>query len=421
MYIPFDKVHNIGFISTRFAGTDGVSIEAEKWANVFKKERFHCFYFAGEIDRDPSRSCLVPEAHFLYPEIRSIFNTAFALDANGMRERKLTTKIQALKEHLKDHLYDFIRQFNIDLLIPENAVTIPLNIPLGLAITELIAETGLPTIAHHHDFFWERQQFKTNGVWDYLNMAFPPHLPTIRHVVISSSASNQLSLRTGIAATIIPNVMDFEHPPSPPDDYAGDVRKALGLDPDERFILQPTRVVKRKGIEHAIELVSRLGMKARLVISHASGDEGHDYEQRIIDYSQRMGVNTLFVSDIINDRRGATADGRKIYNLFDIYPHADLITYPSTIEGFGNAFLEAVYFKKPILVNRYSIYTIDIKPKGFMAIEIDGYVTDEAVEKARAVLEDARLREKMVNTNYALAEKFYSYAVLHEKLMNLMV
>ncbi|MGB5615832.1 MAG: glycosyltransferase family 1 protein, partial [Desulfobacterales bacterium] len=104
-----------------------------------------------------------------------------------------------------------------------------------------------------------------------------------------------------------------------------------------------------------------------------------------------------------------------------IYPHADLITYPSTIEGFGNAFLEAVYFKKPILVNRYSIYTIDIKPKGFMAIEIDGYVTDGAVAQARAVLEDSRLKEKMVTTNYALAKKFYSYTVLHEKLMNLMV
>jgi hypothetical protein len=70
-------------------------------------------------------------------------------------------------------------------------------------------------------------------------------------------------------------------------------------------------VVKRKGIENAIELVSRLGIKARLVISHASGDEGHDYEQRIIDYSRRMQVNTLFVSEIINDRRGTTRTDAK--------------------------------------------------------------------------------------------------------------
>lgn len=421
MYISFDNVHNIGFISTRFAGTDGVSLETEKWARVFEKERFHCYYFAGEVDRHPSQSFLVPKAHFMEPEIRTIFNTAFASTANGVRNRQITTHIQTIKEHLKDQLYDFIKEFNIDLLVPENALTIPLNIPLGLALTEVIAETGLPTIAHHHDFFWERQQFKTNSVWDYLNMAFPPHLPPIRHVVINSAAGNQLSLRTGISSTLIPNVMDFKHPPQEPDNYAGDVRLALGLDEDEKLILQPTRVVKRKGIENAIELVSRLNMKARLVISHASGDEGHDYEQRIIDYSQRMQVNTLFVSDIINEKRGTTADGRKIYTLYDIYHHADFITYPSTVEGFGNAFLEAVYFRKPILVNRYSIYAFDIKPKGFLTVEIDGYVTDEAVDQVRALLQDPRLRRNMVETNYELGEKYYSYEVLHEKLMNLMV
>ena len=421
MYIPYDRIHHIGFISTRFSGTDGVSLETEKWARVFEQEGFKCFYFAGELDRAPAKAFLVPKAHFMEPEIRTIFNTAFGSHANGVRDRKLTTKIHEIKEHLKDQLYDFIAKFNIDLLVPENALTIPLNIPLGLAITEVIAETWLPTIAHHHDFFWERQQFKSNAVWDYLNMAFPPHLPPIRHVVISSSADNQLGLRTGISATLIPNVMDFGNPPPPPDAYASDVRQALKIEPDELLILQPTRVVKRKGIENAIELVSRLGMKARLVISHASGDEGHDYEQRIIDYSQRMQVNTLFVSDIINDRRGTTPDGRKIYTLYDIYHHADFITYPSTIEGFGNAFLEAVYFRKPILVNRYSIYTFDIKPKGFSAVEIDGYVTDEAVDQTRTLLQDEQLRKKMVETNYALGEKFYSHEVLHDKLMNLMV
>jgi glycosyltransferase involved in cell wall biosynthesis len=421
MNIPFDNAHNIGFISTRFAGTDGVSLETEKWARIFEKEDFHCFYFAGELDRPASRSYLVPVAHFMNPDIRSIFNEAFRCQANGVRTRQLTTRIYDIKEFLKDKLYEFIAKFKIDLLVPENALTIPLNIPLGLAITEVISETGLPTIAHHHDFFWERQQFKTNGVWDCLNMAFPPNLPQIRHVVINSSADNQLSLRTGISATVIPNVMDFKNPPLPPDDYANDVQRDLGLDPDERLILQPTRVVKRKGIENAIELVSRLGLKARLVISHASGDEGHDYEQRVIDYSQRMHVNTRFVSQIINDRRGTTPDGRKIYTLADIYHHADFVTYPSTKEGFGNAFLEAVYFRKPILVNHYSIYAFDIKPKGFKAVEIDGYVTDEAVEKTRALLEDVSLREEMVETNYALGEKFYSYEVLHEKLMSIMV
>jgi glycosyltransferase involved in cell wall biosynthesis len=397
----------------RFAGTDGVSLETEKWAQVFEREGFKCFYFAGEIDRPPECSYVLPEAHFTHPDIRDIYYSCFGVKARG---RYITQKMRRIKQRIKNHLYRFIEKFGIEVLVPENSLTIPLNLPLGIAITEVISELAMPAIAHHHDFFWERQNFLTNSVWEYLNMAFPPHLPSIKHAVINSSGDNQLGLRTGISSTLIPNVMDFENPPQPVDDYAADVREALEIAPDELLILQPTRVVKRKGIEHAIELVSRIRRKAKLVISHASGDEGHGYEQRIRQYSKTMGVNTIFVCNIINEKRGLTKSGRKIYTLNDIYPHADLVTYPSNFEGFGNAFLEAVYFSKPIVVNNYSIYSTDIKPKGFNVIEIDGYVTNEAVELTRKVLDDPDLCRQMVEHNYRVATKWFSYKVLNEKL-----
>ncbi len=407
------REHNVGFVSTRFAGTDGVSLETEKWAQLFEKEGLNCFYFGGELDRSSDISYQLAEAHFTHPDILKITRSVFGVKR---RDRAVTQKIHKIKIKIKDHLYSFIEKYKIDLLVPENSLTIPLNIPLGLAITEVISETGISTIAHHHDFFWERQQFITNACWDYINMAFPPQMPAVKHVVINSVAGHQLSHRTGISATLIPNVMDFENPSAPPDDYALDVRDALGIEPNELLILQPTRVVKRKGIEHAIELAHRLGSRAKLIISHASGDEGHDYEKRVRDYSKLMGVNTLFVSDIINDRRGTTADGRKVYTLSDIYPFADLVTYPSTYEGFGNAFLEAVYFRKPIVVNNYSIYSADIKPKGFNVIEIDGYVTKQAVRLAKKILKEPETREEMVNTNYEIARRNYSYRALRWRL-----
>ncbi len=407
------REHRVGFVSTRFAGTDGVSLETEKWADVFEKEGMPCYYFAGELDRPPERSYQVDLAHFLHPTIRELYKKCFGADR---RDRSVTQKIGETKRKLKDYLYNFITKYDIDLLVPQNSLTIPLNIPLGIALTEVISETGIYTIAHHHDFFWERQQFVTNAIWEYLNMAFPPHLSSMRHVVINSSGANQLSLRTGISSTIIPNVMDFENPPAPPDDYTMDVRQSLGIEDDELFILQPTRIVKRKGIEHAIEFVKRLGAKAKLVISHASGDEGYDYEHRVWEFSRIMGVETIFVSDIINEQRGKTKDGRKIYTLEDIYPHADLVTYPSTFEGFGNAFLEAIYFKKPIVVNNYSIYSTDIKPKGFSVVEIDGYVTTDAVRLAKKILRDDKFRRTMVNYNYEIAKRYYSYSVLRHRL-----
>ena len=412
------KPKNIGFIATRLAGTDGVSLEASKWAHFFEKEGFTCFYFAGECDRAPERSYIVPEAHFKHPSIREIHRNCFRLKK---RSDDVSQKIHELRLRLKKHLYNFIRQFKIDLLVAENSLTIPLNIPLGVAIAELISETGISTIAHHHDFFWERQAFMRNAVWEYLNMAFPPHLPQIQHVVINSSANNQLSLRTGISPTIIPNVMDFDNPPEPVDDYASDVRKALGIEDDQLFILQPTRVVKRKKIELTIELINRLGKKAKLVVSHASGDEGYGYECRVREYAAMLGVDTIFVSDIINEKRGFTESGKKIYTLNDIYPYADIVTYPSDFEGFGNAFLEAIYFRKPIVVNTYSIYAMDIQPKGFSVIEINGYITDKSIKQVEKVLEDEKLRKKMVDHNYEIAKACFSYSVLHKKLKNLLM
>jgi len=407
------REHNVGFVSTRLAGTDGVSLETEKWSRIFEKEGLTCYYLAGELDRDPAKCYLVEEAHFQHPVIKEISQNCFGINR---RDRSLTAQIHRITGLLKNQIYKFIDKFSIDMLVTENCLTIPMNVPLGIALTEVISETGIRTIAHHHDFFWERQQFMVNAIWEYLNMAFPPHIPSIKHVVINTSGDNQLSHRTGISATVIPNVMDFENPPPPLDDYASDVRQALGLKNYELLILQPTRVVKRKGIEHAIEFVSRLGAKAKLVISHASGDEGYGYEKRVWEYSRIMGVDTLFVSDIINDQRGTTPDGRKIYTLDDIYPHADLVTYPSNFEGFGNAFLEALYYRKPILVNNYSIYSTDIRPKGFSVIEIDGYVTQSAVRLAKKILRDEDFRAKMVEHNYNVALRHFSYKILRHKL-----
>jgi len=407
---------NVGFVSFRISGTDGVSLETKKWAEVFEQHGYTCFYMAGELDTPPERSLIVDESHFKHPEILKLYGMSFNVDE---RPRELTAGLHHYREILKTKLYDFVEHFNIGLLIPQNTLTIPLNLPLGMALTEFIAETGIPVIAHHHDFFWERKRFLNNCVWDYFNSCYPPHLKNVQHVVINSSAQNQLALRTGISSTLIPNVMDFENPPDGSDEYNSDARQALGIADDELCILQPTRVVQRKGIEHAIELVARLGLKATLVISHASGDEGYEYQTRVKEYAELLGIKARFVDDIIGDTRERTPDGRKIYTLHDIYPHADLITYPSIVEGFGNAFLEAIYHRKPILVNNYSIYSHDIKPKGFDVIEMDNFISKRTVEYTREVLKNPERIREMTETNYNLGLKYYSYSVLATKLRHI--
>jgi glycosyltransferase involved in cell wall biosynthesis len=167
-------------------------------------------------------------------------------------------------------------------------------------------------------------------------------------------------------------------------------------------------------------LVSRLGRKARLVISHASGDDGHEYEARVADFAKRMGVRTIFSSERFGEYRGTTADGKKIYSLSDVYPHADLVTYPSLIEGFGNAFLEALYYRKPLVVNNYAIYATDIRPKGFKVIEFDEYITERTIQDTLRILDDPSYQAELSRYNYELALRHFSYKVLRSNFQVLL-
>jgi glycosyltransferase involved in cell wall biosynthesis len=389
-------------------------LEIAKWADVIEAAGVQCYYITGESDRPANRTVMIDQAHFAHPTVQSISQRAFDRE---MRDAELTNDIMTVARSIRDQLTIALREHEIDAIIAENALTIPMNLPLGIALVQAIQEEGIPCIAHHHDFYWERDRFIVNAVDDVIRYAFPPALPQIQHVVINSIAAEEFSRRTGLSCRIIPNVMDFAHPPEPPDEYAAGFRRAIGMQEDELLILQPTRVVERKGIEHSIELVRRLDMpKARLVITHASGDEGDAYENRIREYAHLMNVNVLFADQWIADRRGTDPDGKPLFTIQDVYPQADLVAYPSEYEGFGNAFLEAIYHRCPVLCNRYLIYRTDIEPCGFQTILFDGFLTHDTIAEVKRVLRDDESRRAMVERNYKVATEYFSYQTLEDEL-----
>lgn len=404
----------VGFVSTRFQGTDGVTLEARKWAAVLEQMGHPCYWMGGLLDSPPEISHLAPLAFFRHPEVEALHRRLYGV---SVRSREMSDAIHKMKEKLKDELYRFIEKFRLEVLVPQNILAIPVHIPLGLAMTEVLAETGLPAIAHHHDLAWERERFTLNAVNDHLRAAFPPSLPRIEHVVINSMAQKELARRCGLPSVVIPNVIDFETPPPGLDEYNADVRQEIGLAPDDIFVLQPTRVVARKGIEHALELVRRLGdPRVKLVISHPAGDEGNEYMKLMRERIEEAHLDVRFIAERVAEQRSRDAQGRKLYTLFDVYPHADLVTYPSHYEGFGNAFLEAIYFRKPVVVNTYAVYARDIAPLGFKSIEMTQLVSNEVVNKTREVLANAALRHDWAETNYQLGMKYFSYAVMRRKL-----
>ncbi|NMC47086.1 MAG: glycosyltransferase family 4 protein [Chloroflexi bacterium] len=405
----------IAFLSTRINGLDGVTLEIHKWASILSELGHTIFYCAGELEELPNKT-LIPEMHFQHPAIASIDAKAF-----GQRELSdgLLEEIEACVELLYKSLKEFIRKNGIDEIIAENILTIPMNIPLGIALARLIRKEEVRTIAHHHDFYWERERFLTNCLPEILEAYFPPQDKCITHVVINSLAQKNLLVRTGLKAEIIPNIFDFDRETRVDTHIVTKVREALHISPQEIMVLQPTRIIPRKGIELAIDLVAELrkspiveklsGRKAKLVLSHPSGDEGDAYLKLLVEKAAALGVPLI-------QAQGFFSGNASRFCLWDAYQAADLVTYPSFIEGFGNALLEAIYFRKVTVINRYPVYATDISPLGFDLLEMDGRVTGAVTDRVVATLNDHEKAQQMTDRNFDLGKRYYSYTAIKPKL-----
>ena len=425
---------NIGFLSTRIAGTDGVSLEIAKLAVILRRLGHDCCYCAGELDDTFTPGFLAPEMHFAHPEAVWIHDHCFGTTAAAAG---LTERIASMAERLRAAIARFVDEYRVDVLFVQNALAIPMHVPLGVALTDFIAATGIPTLAHNHDLAWERERFAVNCIPDMLARCFPPALPSVRHLVINSLAQRALQERKGVQATLLPNIFDYATAAPAMSDFNCDLRPNLGLNDDHLLILQPTRVIARKGIELAIELVRRLreprqrarllGKEPVLVISHHAGDEGIAYLEKLRSLAAQAGVPLLYAAEHFAARAGTVA-GRKGYALWDAYVHADFVTYPSLIEGFGNALLETLYFRLPALINHYPVYAADIAPQGFDLVEIDANgdpanlaaITAETVEAVVEALMDPVRRRSMVEWNYHLARQRYAFEAVTPLLDSLL-
>jgi glycosyltransferase involved in cell wall biosynthesis len=404
------------FVSSRISGTDGVSLEIGKWAEILEGLGAECLYLCGLSDRPSDQTWLIELANFKHPRIQEINSLCFG---RVDRTREMTSLIDNTAATIKNGIYDCFNAFAPDIMIAENALTLPMNIPLGIALDHVLAETQIPCIAHHHDFAWERERYVVNAVSDYLSAHFPPRQPELIHVVINSQAQETLSRRTGLSSWVIPNVMDFGRPIVASAEKGAQFRQAIGVGSDETLLLQPTRAVARKGIEHSVELARALdGRRCRLVITHAKEDEGPEYFKHLIRFAQYMDVELTFAGDLVGPDKYNNGDFP--YSISDAYQAADLVTFPSTYEGFGNAFLEAVYHRKLIFCNRYTIFQTDIEPLGFEVPMMTGFLNQSVIDEVASLLDDPAKRDSMAECNYQIARKHFSYDRAAEQINQLL-
>jgi glycosyltransferase involved in cell wall biosynthesis len=229
-----------------------------------------------------------------------------------------------------------------DLVIVENLVSLPLNVPARDLLYQALDRRA--AIFHHHDLPWQREQWRDE--------AAPRNQDRWHHVTINELSRRQLGAR-GVSAVTIYNSFDCE-PPLGRRDHA---RHALGLE-NERLLLLPTRAIPRKNVAGALELAASLDAVLWLL---GPAEDGYG-----------PTLATLLAQSNVEVRRGLP-EGLTIH---DAYGAADLVTVPSTWEGFGNPVLESVTHRRPLAVYPYPVLE-EIRSFGFRFFDlhdVDGVV-----------------------------------------------
>ncbi len=440
---------NIAILHYQTGHTDGVSLEINKWKQVLE-EIGHCvFLCSGDLGSEEGFT-IVELFHHL-DEIRKIDRNSF-YELTDYDSKSLGNKIKEISNRIESQLDLFVRKNEIDILIVNNIWSVGLNLPAALAIERVRKANNLPAIGHHHDFYWERLDgvsVTCDAVENVLREVFPPHDPCIKHLVINSLAQQQLETRKGIKAKIVPNVLDFSSTSQFDQSKGAVLRKKIGLDQSDIFVLQATRIVPRKGIELAIDFVSALNAPERrlkliesdlnrgraftkdsrivLVLSgYAKDDFSGGYLEKLIEKAHNCDVDIIPIEDIIA-HDFASNQINKQFSFWDAYAAADLITYPSLWEGWGNQLLEAFHANLPVILFEYPVFVQDLKDKGFDVISLGSEIYDDdasglvrvnqravenAADIATDVLTNSELRNKMVKHNRFVCERYYSMDTL---------
>ncbi|MCX7996534.1 MAG: glycosyltransferase, group 1 family protein [Patescibacteria group bacterium] len=449
----------IAFLHNALGKTDGVSLEVDKWRYVLEtKMKHNVLYCAG--NDDVSHVHCVPELSFMHPRSEKILRNA-TVQLKDFTETELKEEIFKLKDIIKTKLLAFIRKHKIDLLIPNNLLSVGYHIPALIALHEIITETKIPTIAHNHDFYFEASgevNPTCKTVWNLLDLYTPVRGKNVQNITINRIAQAELFARTGVKAQVVPNVFDFKQPAWKEDAYNADFRKSFDIGENDIVLLQATRIMLRKGIENAIDIVAEMNTPenrrrllerklyngkqftkdSRIILLCAGRREifgtTDTYYNGLLDRAKRQNVAIRFAGEYVKHSRGKK-NGKKVYSLWDSYVHSDFVSYPSWWEGWGNQLIEAVFARLPVVLYEYPVYKSDIARSHLEVVSlgdkissidknglvsIDRAIVQRAAAEIVSILTDPARYSHITEKNFRICAKRYSYEVLEALIRKIM-
>jgi glycosyltransferase involved in cell wall biosynthesis len=159
-----------------------------------------------------------------------------------------------------------------------------------------------------------------------------------------------------------------------------------------------------------------------------------EYVKSLKQKAEELGVTVKWIQNFVGSET-EKHEGVKKYCLWDCYFNADVVMYPSLWEGWGNQFIEAIFFKKPVVVLEYPVFKADIKPKGFKVTSLgskilrnsEGKISlpEDAKQQAAAeiqkIITDKTMYDEIINYNFEIGKSNYDMHVTLKKHLQKML
>ncbi len=394
----------IGIIHHRVGKTDGVSLEIAKRKEVLEKLGHQVILVSGPQQKG---------ADYVIPELK----IPSVLSLEG--EKKIVQQLDNIQ-----------RKEKVNLWFVHNILSLGRHPLAAKALVLFFDKWQLPVVAIHHDFYWERKELlaqadgRLKRFWEQWLL---PQRSYLQNVVINSLAAEELKRRRGIKAIVFPDVFDFQASLGSKKD-ATYIKRYLKIT-DSLVILQATRIVPRKAIELGLSFTALLQEKINRKVVFLLGNYldravagSEDYYQQLVSYALKLGIEMIYLPQALGSN----------FSFWTNYYLADIVSYPSIWEGYGNQFLEAVFFQKPIVMFEYPVFRRDIKPLGYKIISLGNRakIMENGLRKVSKVKLEHAVKTYLIwqrngligrigEYNHHLAEKYNSYQLLKEHLLSL--
>lgn len=402
------KQKKILIVHFRVGKTDGVSLQIELYRQLLKSRGADVYLCAGPISEGADYVIEELEQQ-LDPQAFIIDEDAFGGLKNFVSVSEFKRSFQKRQQQLMISFREVIEQLQPTNLIVSNIFSVGEGLYAAGALSQVLDRYQIPTIAINHDWYWEHDRYREPTcelVEKQLDQYFPPRRDYLRLACINSIAQKEVARRKNVTPQLVHDIHDFQQAHWKRKPNHNKIMAQHGVDQKRVVILQATRIVRRKNIEIAINLTRKINRKLKELSSPVTLYDGRKVEvhqehpavlvlagyaekrhrwylEQLLEYAAEQEVKIAFVGE----RVGTDLE------LSDVYPYADLITFPSFKEGFGNQFLEAVFAKKPVALFEYPVFKSDIKPRGFHYINLGDYIagktSDGLVQLPPAILEEA--------------------------------